>query len=132
MSSTNTEKAIATLQQIKEAIVQLKEWNACKETAEEFLTSPEGMKDLAASCMLITAIGEGFKNIDKLTDNKLLPLRPDYPWREVKGIRDNIAHGYFDVDHNIIYEASKYDLPELLPAVDFFIDYLQNKHNTQQ
>lgn len=28
MSSTNGEKAIATLQQIKEAIVQLKEWNA--------------------------------------------------------------------------------------------------------
>lgn len=35
--------------------------------------------------MLIAAVGEGFKNADKLTDGNLLPLRPEYPWRGGKG-----------------------------------------------
>lgn len=125
MSSTNKEKALATLKQIRQAIEQLQEWNAAKTSSDDYLTSPEGMKDLAASCMLIEAVGEGFKNIDKLTAGTLLPLRPEYPWKEVKGIRDKIAHGYFDIDADIIFESVKYDLPELLPAIDFFIAYLE-------
>lgn len=127
MYSTKEERAIATLQQIKQAIHQVQQWNVQKENAEDFLRSPEGMKDLAASSMLIEAIGEGFKNIDKLTDGQLLPLRAEIPWKEVKGIRDKIAHGYFDIDADIIFESVKYDLPELLPAIDFFIDYLENR-----
>ena len=78
--------------------------------------------DENAGCHI--ALGEGFKNIDKITESKLLPLRPEYPWKEVKGIRDKIAHGYFDIDHNVIFEASKYDLPDLIPAIDFFIEHL--------
>lgn len=122
--STNEEKALATLSQIRAAIMQLREWNADKHDVNDFLTSPEGMKDLAASSMLIEAIGEGFKNIDKLTEGKLLPLRPEIPWKEVKGMRDKIAHGYFDIDAGIVFEAVKYDLPELMPAVEFFIEKL--------
>lgn len=74
--------------------------------------------------MLIEAIGEGFKNVDKITDRKLLPLRSEIPWQEVKGMRDKIAHGYFDIDAEIIFESVKYDLPELIPAVDYFIEQL--------
>lgn len=122
--STKEEKALATLRQIRMAIVQLQEWNAEKQSVNDFLISPEGMKDLAASSMLIEAIGEGFKNIDKLTDGKLLPLRPEIPWKEVKGMRDKIAHGYFDIDAALVFEAVKYDLPDLMPAVDFFIKEL--------
>lgn len=124
MYSTNKEKVLATLSQIKQAILQVQEWNKDKESADDFMTSPDGMKDLAASSMLIEAIGEGFKNIDKLTDGKLLPLRPEIPWKEVKGIRDKIAHGYFDIDADIIFESARYDLPELMPAIDFFINEL--------
>ena len=36
----------------------------------------------------------------------------------------NKAHGYFDIDADIIFESVKYDLPELLPAIDFFITFL--------
>lgn len=37
------------------------------------------MKNLAASCMLIEAIGEGVKQIDKLTQSRLLDERPEIP-----------------------------------------------------
>lgn len=39
-------------------------------------------------------------------------------------MRDKIAHGYFDIDAEIIFESVKYDLPELIPAVDYFIEQL--------
>ena len=35
---------------------------------------------------------------DKTTNGLLLPTYPDIPWKNVKGLRDIIAHHYFDVD----------------------------------
>lgn len=127
MFSANKNKVISILHQIKHAIEQLHEWNDAKTSSDDYLLSPEGMKDLAASCMLVEAVGEGFKSIDKLTDGLLLPLYPSIPWKEVKGIRDKIAHSYFDIDADIIFESVKNDLPELIPAIDFFLQYLNSE-----
>ena len=79
------------------------------------------MKNLAASCMLIEAIGEGIKQIDKLTQSKLLNERPEIPWEDVIGIRNHIAHGYFDIDGEIVFDIVKNNLYELLTAVDYFL-----------
>ena len=71
--------------------------------------------------MLIEAIGEAFKKIDKETNGSLLMLYPDIPWKAVKGIRDHIAHGYFDIDADIIHSTVKDNLDPLLKATVFFI-----------
>ena len=70
-----------TFEQIQTAINQLKEWNAEVSSAEEYYISSGGMQKLAASCMLIEAIGEGIKQIDKITQGKLLTERPEIPWQ---------------------------------------------------
>ena len=41
------------------------------------------MKNLTASCMLIEAIGEGVKQIDKITEGKLLTERSEIPWQDI-------------------------------------------------
>lgn len=70
----------------------------------EFLTgSPEGMEKLDAICMVIIAIGESLKNIDKITNNKLLQQYPEIDWKGAKGMRDIISHHYFDVDAEEIF-----------------------------
>ena len=74
------------LQQIKEAILNLQEWNASLTTVDDLLNSADGMKTLAADCMLIEAIGEGFKRIDAKTNQLLLCHRPEIPWRQVIGM----------------------------------------------
>lgn len=79
------------------------------------------MKNLAASCMLIEAIGEGIKQIDKLTQSKLLNERPEIPWEDVISIRNHIAHGYFDIDGEIVFDIVKNNLYELLTAVEYFL-----------
>lgn len=86
------------------------------------------MKNLTASCMLIEAIGEGIKQIDKITDGRLLVNRPEIPWTDVIGIRNHIAHGYFDIDGDMVLDVVKNDLDSLLEAINFFIDcYKGNK-----
>lgn len=38
----------------------------------------------------------------------------DVPWRNMKGMRNRIAHGYFDIDLNVVWETVQTALPELL------------------
>lgn len=80
------------------------------------------MKNLAASCMLIEAIVEGIKQVDKATEGKLLIKRPEIPWKDVIGIRNHIAHGYFDIDGEMVLDVVKNDLDTLLAAIEFFIN----------
>ena len=42
-------------------------------TVDDFLLSPFGMEKLDAACMVIIALGETVKTLDKLTDKELLP-----------------------------------------------------------
>lgn len=74
--------------------------------------------------MLIEAIGECFKKIDDATKGQLLSLRPEIPWRQVKGMRDHIAHGYFDINTDFVWDVITNDLAPLSEAVDFFVDNL--------
>lgn len=80
------------------------------------------MKNLAASCMLIEAIGETIRQIDKITDSKLLQERPEIPWKDVIGIRNHIAHGYFDIDGDIVFDVVKNNLDALSDAITYFLD----------
>lgn len=112
------------LKQIRESIHNLELWNAPYSDVNEMLSSPDGVKTLTADCMLIEAIGEGFKRIDERTNQMLLPSRPEIPWKAVKGMRDHIAHGYFDINNELVWDVVKNDLPDLRDAVDYFLEHL--------
>lgn len=118
---TLSNRIAGTLLQIKKAIVQLQDWNKDIQNVDDYYSTPEGMKNLAASCMLIEAIGEGVKQIDKLTQSRLLDERPEIPWQDVIGIRNHIAHGYFDIDGDIVLDVIKNNLDELLTAINYLI-----------
>lgn len=113
------------LRQIENSILLLQDWNRDVVNADDYLLSPEGTKNLAASCMLIEAIGEAFKRIDDDTEGRLLSLYPSIPWKSVKGIRDRVAHGYFEIDADIIFVAVKEDLQPLLKATRFLMEQVE-------
>lgn len=58
-------------------------------------------------------IGEAVKDIDPAT----LAAEPGVPWRDVAGMRDHLAHRYFDTAHSIVQATIDHDLPPLLEAV---------------
>ena len=62
--------------------------------------------------------------IHRVTDKQLLTERDDIPWEDIIGLRNHIAHGYFDIDGDIVFSVVKEDLSYLLEAVQFFINEL--------
>ena len=45
---------------------------------------------------------------------------PEVPWRSMRGMRNRMAHGYFDIDLHVVWDTAQEWLPELLkqlPAV---------------
>ena len=123
-SYSKKEQVLSVFMQIEKAIEQLQEWNSNIHSANDYYLSPGGMRTLAASCMLIEAIGEGVNKIHRITEKQLLSKRDDIPWEDIIGLRNHIAHGYFDIDGDIVFSVVKEDLLSLLEAVRFFINEL--------
>ncbi len=58
-------------------------------------------------------IGEAVKRLSP----ELLESEPDLPWEEIAGMRDRLAHRYFDTSHAIVRATIDNDIPELDLAV---------------
>jgi len=54
-------------------------------------------------------IGEAVKALPA----ELLAAEPDLPWAQIAGMRDRLAHRYFDTSHAILAATVERDLPEL-------------------
>lgn len=106
-SDTDKAKATLTLGNIVETIEQLIEWNESVGSVDSYYNSRNGMQLLAANCTLITAIGEGINRVNRIVPGFLTSNFPDIPWRAIIGMRNHIAHGYFEIDAEVIYEAVK-------------------------
>lgn len=119
MESTFTqqrETIALILSQSCDGIIQLKEWTKDVEILN-LPQTPQGSQDLAGDVMLLQAICESVKQIDKRAP-KLLSFRPEIPWRHVMSMRDRIAHGYFDIDIDFVHEIIINDLDPLLAAIE--------------
>jgi uncharacterized protein with HEPN domain len=121
LSSENKSLALDILLDIQSAIERLQERTRTIHDIDDFLGSSEGMILLDATCMLLIAIGESLKNLDKVTEGKLLQTYPMIPWKQVKGIRDIISHHYFDVDPSQILWIITNEINPLKTAIEFFI-----------
>lgn len=92
--------------------------------ADDFLTSESGVILLDSICMKLSAVGESIKNLDKITESKLLSAYPEIPWKNVMGVRDFIVHHYFEVDADVIFNICKDDVPALVSVIHRMIDDL--------
>lgn len=126
LSSETKSIALDILEDIHSAIERLEERTIRVHTVDDFLGSSEGMVLLDATCMLLIAIDESLKNLDKTTDGLLLPTYPSVPWKNIKGMRDIIAHHYFDIDADQILWIVKNEISPLIIAIEFFIKELSN------
>jgi uncharacterized protein with HEPN domain len=125
LSSENKSIALDILEDILSAIERLEERTKEVHSTEDFLCSSSGMVLLDATCMLLIAIGESLKNLDKTTYGLLLPTYPSIPWKNIKGMRDIIAHHYFDVDASQILWILQNEISPLKKAILFFIKKLK-------
>ena len=123
-SSEKVAMVYETLKNIETAITRLQERTVQIHTVDDFLLSPFGMEKLDAACMVIIALGEAVKTLDKLTDKELLPTYPSIDWKKVMGARDIMAHHYFEVDADEVFSIVKNDLEPLKKAIEYFKEEL--------
>ena len=62
---------------------------------------------------LLSVIGEATGNILRRYP-KFAETRPEVPWHNMRGLRNRVVHGYFDVDFEAIWVITQRDLPALL------------------
>ena len=63
-------------------------------------------------------IGEAVKAMSQ----EVLANEPGIPWDEGAGMRDRLAHHYFDTSHAIVAATVEHDLPELETAARRLLD----------
>jgi uncharacterized protein with HEPN domain len=77
---------------------------------EDFL---EDKRTQQAVIMSLIIIGEA---VTKLLDGhaEFAEAHAQIPWRSMRGMRNRIAHGYFDINLDVVWETVQTALPELL------------------
>ena len=70
-----------------------------------------------AVIMSLIIIGEA---VAKLMDGhgEFTQRHNQIPWRSMRGMRNQIAHGYFDINLDVVWETVQLALPELIVQLD--------------
>ena len=110
------------LRKLLESCDYIIEWNQNIYSSQDYHLSSSTKQTMAASCMLIEAIGEGFKSIDKRDPQFLENNFEEVPWVDFIGIRNIIAHGYLHINERIIFETVKQDIPQLKETLEKFLN----------
>jgi len=97
------------------------------QSVDDFTSSDVGLEKLDAMCMQLIAIGEGLKNLDKVTQGSLLPRYPDVNWKRAMGMRDVLSHHYFDLDAEIVYNVCTQHIPSLAATLEQMQSDLKNR-----
>ena len=112
------ELALDSLHTIASALQLIVERASVVSTPDDFLCSPDGMLRLDAICMNLIALGETVKGLDKITHGDFLPHYPEIYWSGVMRMRDKIAHHYFEIDAEVVFDVMKNNLPAIKMTID--------------
>lgn len=73
---------------------------------------------ILASLTCIHILGEASNHIPKEIKQKY----PELPWSQIRGMRNRIAHEYFEIDESIVWATCKIDFPKLRPLLVKVLD----------
>ena len=116
---------LQVLEQINSALLTVMQRFVPVTSVSVFTDTPEGTEKLDAICMQLIAIGESLKKVDKLTDKKLLTQYDNIDWTGAKGVRDIIAHHYFEIDAEDIYEICSVHVGPMQKVIEQLVEQVQ-------
>ena len=92
---------------------------------EDFITDKRTQQ---AVILNLVIIGEAATKLLK-DYSTFLDLHSGVPWRSMKGMRNRIAHGYFDIDLDVVWETVQTALPQLLERLPAIREDANDKGN---
>lgn len=106
-----------TKQELRHAdyLAHMQEASALAQSYVEGMSKADFLNDKRtqqAVILNIMVIGEA---ATKLTDEypEFVAKFPQVQWKSMRGMRNRLAHGYFDINLDIVWETIKQALPEL-------------------
>lgn len=99
------------LQSIHETIEKIERFTSDYSSAEEFYTND---RDFDAAMMNFIVIGEV---VGKLSD-AIKGENTQINWQKIYGLRNIIAHHYFGINVDVVWEIIHYDLPDLKQKIE--------------
>ena len=113
----NKELLADRLKDILEALERIPRRFEAISSPDDFLRDEAGREHLDSICMILIAVGEAFRQLDTRTKGEFLARYPDIPWADVIGVRNVLAHGYFDIDAEQLFDICMNDIPLLIKTV---------------
>lgn len=114
---SNSEMIKAITSNILVAIARVERRFANLSRPEDFILTDEGIDRLDAITMMLIAIGEQVKNLEKYVDFDLSSEYSAVDWKGVKGMRDFLSHHYFSADAEIIFDVCQNKVSSLKDAI---------------
>lgn len=77
----------------------------------------EDKRTQQAAIMSLVIIGEA---ATKVMDGypEFIQAHPEVPWRSMRGMRNRIAHGYFDINLDVVWATIQTALPQLIQQLE--------------
>ncbi len=85
---------------------------------QEFLSDLRTQQTVAMSLIVI---GEAAARL-KRDHATFLALHPDLPYQHMVGLRNRIAHGYYDLDFHVIWQTMQTDVSALLSRLEIIYE----------
>ena len=120
------ELAIEILHQIENAAQKVVQRFQVINNPNDFTGTAAGVEKMDAICMMLIVIGESLKNLDKISEQKLLTQYPNVDWKKAKGMRDIITHHYSDIDAETVFFTCKRKIPDLLVEIQKILKDLKS------
>ena len=103
------------LESILEAIDRIIEYTSGVNNADDF---DKDYRNFDATMMNFVVIGE---MIDKISD-KFKEKHPEIEWIKIKGFRNIVAHDYFGIDAEEVWQIIKTKIPTLKSDIKLLLD----------
>lgn len=101
------------MEYIVQSIIEIEDFLIGINNFEEFKRDYKTKKAVERN---LEIIGEASKKIS----TELKNINQEIEWRKIAGLRDFLAHGYFEIDDSVIWEVTQNKLPCFYHSRNFF------------
>ena len=98
----------------REFILYLEDMLKSMDRIEEYLSNLD-FKKFKQTYLVVDAIIRNFEIIGEASKNippNIQEKYPEIPWKKMYGLRNLIAHEYFGIDYEMIWEIARKNLPQ--------------------
>ncbi|MDF7821905.1 DUF86 domain-containing protein [Runella sp. MFBS21] len=111
--SENRNRDLLPLLVILESIGKISVYSKDFHNAQDFFMADDQVR-FNASLLLLSNIGE---YVGKISD-EIKTKYSSIPWRQVRGLRNRIAHDYTGIDYEMVFDVVSNDLPTFKTALE--------------